>query len=197
MGELCAHIVTVHHDGLRKAFPRLERLFGIVVRVHGAATPGSATNSVSSVRSEAAWSRTWPARRTSCSRLHRLGAGGYARRGASAFRARIRACGARPRPRRPADDVRRYDREAALCNTHRALLDALEAFEQDLHRHVHEENNILLPRARTARRARGAERSPASRDHAGADAPTEALPPCCERWIAEQRHSWVAQNRRP
>ena len=44
-----------------------------------------------------------------------------------------------------------YDRQAALCNTHRALLDALEAFEQDLHRHVHEENNILLPRARQAR----------------------------------------------
>lgn len=38
-----------------------------------------------------------------------------------------------------------YDRRTALCNTHRALLDALAAFEQDLHRHVHEENNILLP----------------------------------------------------
>ncbi len=24
--ELCAHIVTVHHDGLRETFPRLERL---------------------------------------------------------------------------------------------------------------------------------------------------------------------------
>ena len=37
--ELCAHIVTVHHDGLREAFPRLERLFGTVVRVHGSSDP--------------------------------------------------------------------------------------------------------------------------------------------------------------
>lgn len=36
---------------------------------------------------------------------------------------------------------------ADACNTHRALLDGLEAFESDLHRHVHKENNILFPRA--------------------------------------------------
>ncbi len=90
-----------------------------------------------------------------------------------------------------------YDRQAALCNTHRALLDALEAFEQDLHRHVHEENNILLPRARKARLAPSGERSPASRDRAGADAPREVLPPCCEGWIAEQTHRWAAHHRRP
>ena len=33
--ELCAHIVTVHHEGLREAFPRIERLLATVVRVHG------------------------------------------------------------------------------------------------------------------------------------------------------------------
>jgi len=33
------------------------------------------------------------------------------------------------------------------CNTHRALLAGLAEFEQDLHRHVHKENNILFPRA--------------------------------------------------
>lgn len=33
------------------------------------------------------------------------------------------------------------------CNTHRALLAGLAAFEADLHRHVHKENNILFPRA--------------------------------------------------
>jgi iron-sulfur cluster repair protein YtfE (RIC family) len=37
--------------------------------------------------------------------------------------------------------------EQALCNTHRALLDGLDALELDLHQHVHEENNILFPRA--------------------------------------------------
>ncbi len=33
------------------------------------------------------------------------------------------------------------------CNTYRALLDGLLRFEQDLHRHIHKENNILFPRA--------------------------------------------------
>lgn len=32
------------------------------------------------------------------------------------------------------------------CNTHRALLSGLAAFEADLHRHVHKENNILFRR---------------------------------------------------
>ncbi|MCC6414788.1 MAG: iron-sulfur cluster repair di-iron protein [Opitutaceae bacterium] len=35
----------------------------------------------------------------------------------------------------------------AFCNTHRALLAGLAAFEADLHRHVHKENSILFPRA--------------------------------------------------
>lgn len=33
------------------------------------------------------------------------------------------------------------------CNTHRALLAGLAEFESDLHRHVHNENNILFPGA--------------------------------------------------
>jgi len=33
------------------------------------------------------------------------------------------------------------------CNTYRAMLDALAHLEQDLHQHVHKENNILFPRA--------------------------------------------------
>ena len=37
--------------------------------------------------------------------------------------------------------------DAEACNTHRALLAGLAAFEADLHRHVHKENNILFPRA--------------------------------------------------
>lgn len=37
--------------------------------------------------------------------------------------------------------------EAQACNTHRALLDGLARFEEDLHRHVHKENNVMFPRA--------------------------------------------------
>lgn len=33
------------------------------------------------------------------------------------------------------------------CNTYRALFDALRTFEQDMHQHVHKENNLLFPAA--------------------------------------------------
>lgn len=33
------------------------------------------------------------------------------------------------------------------CNSYRAMLDRLETLEADTHRHVHEENNVLFPRA--------------------------------------------------
>ncbi len=33
------------------------------------------------------------------------------------------------------------------CNSYRAMLERLSVLEQDTHRHVHEENNVLFPRA--------------------------------------------------
>jgi regulator of cell morphogenesis and NO signaling len=42
---------------------------------------------------------------------------------------------------------------ADACNTFRAMLDGVRELEIDLHEHVHEENNILFPRA-TERRQR-------------------------------------------
>lgn len=40
-----------------------------------------------------------------------------------------------------------YTPPDGACPTYRAMLDALHEFEQDLHRHVHLENNILFPKA--------------------------------------------------
>lgn len=40
-----------------------------------------------------------------------------------------------------------YEVTDACCNTHRVMLDSLAKFERDLHEHVHQENNILFPRA--------------------------------------------------
>ena len=193
--ELCAHIVTVHHDGLREAFPRIERLLATVVRVHGNREPRlrDAQRCFSEIRSElephlaSEENVLFPA----CIASDQTGApieelvleeheSDHAALGYALVALRI-LCGD-------------YDRQAALCNTHRALLDALEAFEQDLHRHVHEENNILLLRARRAR-STPAEARPRALDQADAGPPSEALPPCCEGWIAEQTHSWAAQQR--
>ncbi len=40
-----------------------------------------------------------------------------------------------------------YTAPETACTTHRVCLDELRAFEEDLHRHVHLENNILFPMA--------------------------------------------------
>ncbi|TCZ64285.1 iron-sulfur cluster repair di-iron protein [Flaviaesturariibacter aridisoli] len=40
-----------------------------------------------------------------------------------------------------------YTAPEGACTTHRLALQALQAFETDLHRHVHLENNILFPKA--------------------------------------------------
>ena len=43
-----------------------------------------------------------------------------------------------------------YSVPADGCTTYRVCFQALEAFERDLHAHVHLENNILFPKARAA-----------------------------------------------
>lgn len=40
-----------------------------------------------------------------------------------------------------------YTAPSDACTTHRVCLDELKAFEEDLHQHVHLENNILFPKA--------------------------------------------------
>ena len=55
---------------------------------------------------------------------------------------------------RAGDDLRRmrelthdFAPPADACNTVRALLDGLEHLEEEMHQHVHLENEILFPRA--------------------------------------------------
>jgi regulator of cell morphogenesis and NO signaling len=43
--------------------------------------------------------------------------------------------------------TRGYEAPDDACTTYRMLLEELETFEHDLHRHVHLENNVLFPRA--------------------------------------------------
>ncbi|HVT90053.1 MAG TPA: iron-sulfur cluster repair di-iron protein [Tepidisphaeraceae bacterium] len=48
-----------------------------------------------------------------------------------------------------------YTAPADACNTFRATMHDLEKLEQDMHQHVHKENNILFPRAIEAERVVG------------------------------------------
>lgn len=192
IAELCAHIVTVHHDGLREAFPRVERLFATVVRVHGDSEPRlrDAQRIFGEIRTElephlvseetelfpacVAWAQTGTPVDPGVLGEHERE---HAAVGAALAALRILCQG--------------FDRATVLCRTHGALLDALEAFEQDLHRHVHEENNVLFARVGNARAT-----PPAPPRQAPSEGePGDALLPCCEGWIAEQAHRWA--GRRP
>jgi regulator of cell morphogenesis and NO signaling len=40
-----------------------------------------------------------------------------------------------------------YEAPEQACTTFRLALESLRAFQEDLHKHVHLENNILFPKA--------------------------------------------------
>jgi regulator of cell morphogenesis and NO signaling len=147
--ELCDHIVSAHHDRLRQELPRIEELLATVVRVHGdehaelhdlaRLFATLACELREHVASEEAI--VFPAARTLAAGeepglrvadLVEEHTGEHAEAGDALAALRELAGG--------------YDPAGAFCGTHRSLLLALEAFEIDLHQHVHEENNLLFPR---------------------------------------------------
>jgi regulator of cell morphogenesis and NO signaling len=48
-----------------------------------------------------------------------------------------------------------YTPPSDACPTYRVLLESLRNLEQDLHLHIHKENNILFPRAKAFERSPG------------------------------------------
>jgi regulator of cell morphogenesis and NO signaling len=151
IGELCDHLVSVHHEGLGRELPRISELLAKVARVHGEKSPalarmeqrfsGLCHRPLSHIELE---ERAWfPA----CRALE-------GEEGATAV-------GEEPIARHEVDHsgvgdelfamrelAGGYDASTAFCGTHRALLDALRELESDLHQHIHEENNVLFPRVR-------------------------------------------------
>jgi regulator of cell morphogenesis and NO signaling len=148
-GELCDHIVTAHHDRLRQDLPRLGDTVATVARVHGSADAG--LHDVA---------RVFDALRVDLE-TH------MEREEQHLFP----ACRAIDSGERAADDELLAElehehtdvgealivlrdltgdlrAEAARCGTHRRMLDGFRELERDLHRHIHEENNVLFPRVR-------------------------------------------------
>jgi len=144
LADLCAHIAEVHHERLRWELPRLADLAERAVAAHGAERPElhEVRDVFLSLRSELEEhivdeeQRLFPALLAGdvpgaeLARLERE----HDEAGAALHRLRELTAG--------------YDTARALCNTHHALLDGLHGLELDLHQHVHEENNVLFPRAR-------------------------------------------------
>ncbi len=149
IGELCDHIVTSHHDRMRAELPRIEELVCTVARVHGERRSELhflkrlfvtiRKDLESHMDSEEGV--LFPACRAaeaSGTEVDRDLLAAHEREHASTGDA-IAAL---------SDLTNGYDATDALCRTHGSLLEALRQFELDLHRHIHEENNILFQRAR-------------------------------------------------
>lgn len=149
--ELCDHIVSVHHAFLRRELPRIEELLEKVVARHGE-TVSSLPRLQADFKAlhkdlidhiDREEEHLFPLCRTldddhppapeTFSQLH-MHEAAHASVGETLARMRELAGG--------------YDSTAALCTTHRVLLEALHGLEVDLHQHIHEENNVLFPRLR-------------------------------------------------
>ena len=144
LAELCAHIVDEHHRRLRWELPRLSELAERAAAVHGDVQPElhDLQRELTGLRAELEAHIDEEEREL----FPALAAGGGLD-AAQLEELRHEHDDAGARLRRLRELGGGYDVEQALCGTHRALLQGLHGLELDLHQHVHEENNILFPRA--------------------------------------------------
>jgi regulator of cell morphogenesis and NO signaling len=145
--DLCAHIVDEHHRRLRWELPRLSELAERAAVVHGDVLPDLhlLRDELDRLRAELEEHIADEEREL----FPALAAG------ASIDAKQLEELvhehdGAGARLRRLRELAGDYATERALCSTHRTLLQGLHGLELDLHQHVHEENNILFPRALAA-----------------------------------------------
>ncbi|MBI3759330.1 MAG: iron-sulfur cluster repair di-iron protein, partial [Deltaproteobacteria bacterium] len=161
LNELADHIVATHHTWLRSELPRLTELFEKVIRAHGErhAEVVQAAAIYARLREELA-AHMGKEEQVLFPILHRLARG---ERGAV-------LCGSLARPIHVMEhehsevgqalaELRHltagFAPPADACTTFCVLYAGLAALEQDLHLHIHKENNVLFPRAQALeRRAR-------------------------------------------
>jgi regulator of cell morphogenesis and NO signaling len=150
LGTLCDHIVETHHAFLKYELPRVGKLLAKVAGVHGdrhpelyrvvaVFDPFARDLDHHMVKEEHV---LFPlVRRLAAGEPVEMNALGPIR----VMEAEHDQAGeALAEMRRLADGFRPPE---GACNSYRAALAGLHEIEQDLHRHVHKENNILFPRA--------------------------------------------------
>ncbi|WP_372789789.1 DUF542 domain-containing protein [Paraconexibacter sp.] len=149
MRELCEHIVVRHHGPLRVALTRMTKLLATVARVHGAVHPElvDLQSAFKALRTEleehllVEEETLFPA----CATLDDTTAAPLPDDVIEHLRDEHRGVGEALGVIRELCDG--FDESRAVCASHRQLLSGLRSFELDMHQHVHEENNILFPRA--------------------------------------------------
>ncbi len=158
LADLCTHIVETHHAYVRKELPRLQQLAQKVVSRHGNTQPElfRIQQLVGSLGEELLQhlNREEMVLFPYITNLERnlqncgprsLGCFGAVRNPIRVMMAEHDAAGGTLAEIRALS--RDYTPPQGACPTYRGFYLALADFEQDLHRHVHLENNILFPRA--------------------------------------------------
>lgn len=154
LADLADHIESTHHAYLREELPRLDFLTKKVAQVHGDAEPRlNEIRRVFVACREELESHMLKEERVLFPMIRELERAD----GPVTFH-----CGSLANPIRmmehehdQAGDAMSRFKELTdgyappdwACNTYRAMVDGLAAFERDMHQHVHKENNVLFPRA--------------------------------------------------
>lgn len=148
IGDICDHVVTVHHEPLRRALPRIAELLATVVRVHGGGHPELHDLQRLFATLERGLLEHLASEEATLFPVVRAAVAGpvdpeLALLVAEHAKEHSEVADVLAAMRDLCDG---YAVDAAYCSTHRSLLESLAALELDLHRHVHEENNLLFPR---------------------------------------------------
>ena len=154
LDELADHIVSTHHAYLTQELPRLEAMSAKVAKVHGDsdARLGELAEVVNSLSAELR-AHMMKEERILFPIIRQLAHAdtlppmpfGVLANPIRALEAEHDTAGVALESMRRLTDG--YAPPESACNTYRALLDGLLRFEEDTHRHIHKENNVLFPRA--------------------------------------------------
>jgi len=155
LGDLIDHIVDTHHEYLRRSLPELEELLMRVTKVHGTEVswldPTLTVFQTLKLDLETHMmteeQRVFPSIRALEQKNHSSESPPLDRRGVEQMIKEHDDSGAAlERLRNLTND---YTPPEGACPTFRAAMNELEELERDTHQHVHKENNILFPRARS------------------------------------------------
>lgn len=151
-GFLADYVVNEHHAYVRESLPVLRAFTQKVARVHGAARPELVE--IAGLVEEVALdleAHLASEEEVVFPRIKALAAGDPNGSGRTLRELIDEMEGEHDRAGELMREIRRlssgYVPPEGACNTYRAAFAKLEEFEDDLHRHVHLENNVLFPKA--------------------------------------------------
>jgi regulator of cell morphogenesis and NO signaling len=145
---LCDHIEHVHHEYLREELPRLDFMTRKVAAVHGDHEPRlhEVRNVFESFQSEIT-AHTKEEDEVVFPAIRKLESGDRTQLDAALSKLESEHDKAGAALERLKSLTDNYTPPEWACNTFRALYDGLAQLEKHTHQHVHQENNVLFPKA--------------------------------------------------